>query len=478
MAQQVSRRTFLSTVARCSAAIVLGVASVTALLGSEASAAEPQPPQDGRYNVLFIAIDDLRPELGCYGVSRVKTPNIDALAAQGTLFNRAYCQQAVCSPSRTSLLTGLRPDTTRIYDLKTHFRKNVPDAVTLPQHFKQNGYESISLGKIYHGGPLDDKPSWSQPGWDPDTTKYKDVPAWQALDVEDTDLPDGKVARAATKHLQRLKDKPFFLALGFRKPHLPFEAPRKYFDMYADAEFDLPANREAPKDVPQIALTDSGELRKYSDIPKVGPVSDEQAKDLIRAYCATTTYVDAQVGKVMDELDRLGLRERTIVVLWGDHGWHLGEQSLWCKHTNFEIANRSPLIISVPGQKQRGAKTDALVEFVDVYPTLAAAAGLPIPATLEGSSFLPVVEDPQRPWKRAAFSQYPRGENMGYSMRTDRYRYTEWQTPSKDVIARELYDHENDSGETVNLAGRAEHAELVSQLGRQLREGWQAALPQ
>lgn len=502
---------------------LLWLASSAALLAagsaSEAAAAEAT----GKYNVLFIAVDDLRPELGCYGNGLIKTPHIDALAARGTRFNRAYCQQAVCSPSRTSLLLGLRPDTTRVYDLQTHFRLNLPNAVTLPQHFKQHGYHAQGLSKIYHGG-LDDAASWSVPHWTPDRPSYgkpetlaalreeaerlrrekgpasqvlqRDPktgtvlkasapmwrargPAWEDPDVPDDALPDGQTTNQALEALRQVKDKRFFLAVGYLKPHLPFVAPRRYYDLYQRGQLKLAPNPFPPKDCPDIALTTWGELRAYKGIPASGPLSDEMALDLIHGYYASTSYIDTQIGRLLQELDRLALRDKTVVILWGDHGWQLGEHGLWCKHTNFEVAARAPLIISAPGQKHAGAATDALAEFVDIYPTLCELCGLPLPEGLEGTSLVPVMQDPDRPWKSAAFSQYPRGQVMGYSMRTDRYRYTEWLPKGGgEPVARELYDHQEDPQENVNLAGRPEHEHLVQQLSRQLHAGWQAALPE
>jgi len=477
-----------------------------------------------KLNVLFIAVDDLRPQLGCYGFPKIKSPNIDRLASRGTIFMRAYCQQAVCSPSRTSLLTGRRPDTTRVYDLQTHFRLNLPDVVTLPQYFKQHGYHTQGLSKIYHGG-LDDPISWSVPHWRPPGPGYgkpetlakmremaeklkaegkvpwrkkilkKDPktgiplklsrpkfrvrgPSWEDPDVPDNALPDGKTADKAIEVLRGIKDKPFFLAVGFLKPHLPFVAPKKYFDLYPPDEITLADNPFPPKDCPQIALTNWGELRAYSDIPKTGPLPEEKARELIRAYFAATSYVDAQIGRLLDELERLGLSDNTVIVLWGDHGWKLGEHGLWCKHTNFEEDTRSLLIISAPNQKNAGAKTYALCEFVDIYPTLCELCGLPVPEGLEGLSLVPVMEKPDRPWKKAAFSQYPRrGKVMGYSMRTERYRYTEWLDADGKAVAVELYDYRKDPKGNVNIANLPENKELVSRLSKMLHAGWRGALP-
>lgn len=478
--------------------------------------------ESSKLNVLFIAVDDLRPQLGCYGFPDIQTPNIDRMAERGIVFNYAYCQQAVCSPSRTSLLMGLRPDTTKIYDLQTHFRLHHPDAITLPQYFKQHGYHTQSFGKIYHGG-LDDPDSWSVPSWhaggpgygkpetlamlqeqrnqflsegkdlstkvvkkDPETglalrlSRPRDRvrgPAWEDPDVPDNALPDGKTADEAIKTLREIKDRPFFLAVGFLKPHLPFVAPKKYYDLYPLESIRLADNPFPPKDCPEIALTNWGELRNYIGVPKTGPLPDEMATELIRGYFACASYTDAQIGRLLDEIDRLGLTDRTVVVLWGDHGWQLGEHGLWCKHTNFELATRSPLIFSAPGQKNPGARTNALAEFVDIYPTLCELCGLSIPEGLEGISVVPVMEDPDRPWKKAAFSQYPRGPVMGYSMRTDRYRYTEWREPGKDPVAIELYDHQEDPDENVNLAHLSECEPIVAELHKMLEDGWEGAVP-
>lgn len=453
-------------------------------------------------NVLFIAVDDLRPELGCYGDPKVKSPNLDRLAAGGLRFERAYCQQAVCSPSRTSLLTGRRPDTTRVYDLETHFRTTIPDVVTLPQHFKAHGYTTRGISKIFHGG-LDDPPSWSQPWERAEGREYqrpenlrllaesKSAPARKAAsknqrrrgppaeagEAPDSAYPDGNAADKAIRALQELKAGPFFLAVGFLKPHLPFCAPKRYWDLYERDSFPLPTNPFLPRNAPKFAPTTWGELRSYHGVPQTGPLSDEQARELIHAYHACVSFTDAQIGRVLDELDRLGLADNTIVILWGDHGWKLGEHGLWSKHTNFELDTRAPLLLRVPGARAKGAATKALVEFVDIYPSLCELAGLPLPEGLEGTSFASLAEDPDRPWKRAAFSQYPRGPVMGYSMRTDRYRYTEWTSRSGEVLERELYDHETDPSENENVAAASDRAVTVRDLADRLHAGWKAARP-
>lgn len=461
------------------------------------------------YNVLFISVDDLRPDFGCYGDKTVKTPNFDKLAKQGLLFERAYCQVAVCNPSRNSLLSGLRPDTTGCYDNSKYIRTQKPDALTLPQHFKNNGWYTISMGKVYHHSesePGNDPLSWSEPmlgfgqpyrhWFNQESMDYINRmkaagqkvrgPAFEMSDTLDDSYPDGKTALMAIEQMRRLKDQTFFLAVGFIKPHLPFTCPKKYWDLYPHDTIKMPANFHPPKDVPPVALHSNYELHGWGGIPEKDPIDDETARNLIHAYKACISFADAQVGRVIDELDRLGLRENTIIILWGDHGYHLGENSLWTKMTNFELGTHAPLIISVPGQKTAGQTTKALVEFVDVYPSLAELCGLPVPPGLEGTSFAPLVKNPDLPWKKAAFSQYGRGRSsrydaakdpMGYTMRTDRYRYTEWIAPDKKTVGVELYDQQEDPQDNVNLATNPEFKELIGKLSKQLHDGWKTAVP-
>ncbi len=490
------------------------------LLGVWAIALSVNAAEAKRYNVLFIAVDDLRPEFGAYGSKIVKSPNLDALAAKGLVFNRAYCQQAVCSPSRSSLLTGTRPDTTKVWDLETHFRTALPDVVTLPQHFKNNGYFVQGMGKLYHGG-FDDPQSWSTPWQNPKAKQYGlDVnnqmgarkaaaaadedapkkkgkgkakagtafnsrgPAFESSDVPDNTFHDGALADMAINALRELKEKkqPFWLGVGFIRPHLPFVSPKKYWDMYDAKTIELAPNPFRPKDAPEYAVQPGGEMRAYDSIPQ-GHIPDDLARNLKHGYYAAISYMDAQVGKVVAEVEKLGLRDDTIIILWGDHGWKLGEHDAWCKHTNVELDTHAPLIISVPGQKSAGKKTDALVEFVDIYPSLAELCGLPLPKHLEGTSFAPVIQDPAKAWKPAAFSQYPRGvqgkQLMGYTMRTDRYRFTRW-VGRKDhsvVDAVELYDEKLDPMENTNIANDPKNAKLVAELTEQWLKGWQGAKP-
>jgi len=461
-------------------------------------------------NVLFIAVDDLRPELGCYGATHMKSPNIDRLAASGLLFERAYCQVAVCNPSRNSLLSGCRPDTTSVFDNQHYLRPNMPDVVTLPQHFKNHGYTSLSLGKIFHHSerePGDDPQSWSEPAWyhgepyrhwfakesldyvkklkvlpkDKQPKQMRAAP-FEAADEPDESYPDAQTAAKAIETLQRLKSqqKPFFLSVGFVKPHLPFTCPQKYWDLYPAETTQLATNAYHPKGAPEPAFHTNYELRSYGTVPPNGKVPDAMALNLIRGYRACVSFMDAQVGRVIAELERLGLRDDTIIVLWGDHGYHLGENGVFTKMTNFELGTRTPLIVSLPKQKTAGQRTRALVEFVDIYPTLAELCSLPLLKQLEGSSFKSLLETPDQPWKNAAFSQYLRPGKppiMGRSIRTDLWRYTEWRDLKQNLVGTELYDETNDPQENTNLASDAAHAETLQKLAAQLKAGWKAAMP-
>ncbi|MDP6044683.1 MAG: sulfatase, partial [Phycisphaerae bacterium] len=474
---RVSRRGFLK---------IAGFGAATMAAGMLQAAKGASKP-----NVLFIAVDDLRPTLACYGDKMAISPNIDKLAGRGMVFERAYCQEAVCSPSRQSLMTGLRPDTIKVWDLAAHFRDAVPDAVTLPQHFKNHGYHTRSIGKIYHGGgrAAIDRPSWSAPAKyavaldrkvryaNPENLKGRGLKA----DSTEAGLVSGSVyidqivcdqAVGALGELKK-KSKPFFLAVGFRKPHLPFCAPKKYWDMYDRAKIPSPESTKHPKGAPELAVRSWRELEGYRDIPRDGKIPPQKVQLLRHGYYACVSYIDDLVGRLLKELGRLGLAGNTVVVLWGDHGFHLGEQGLWTKANNYEWSTRGPLILSAPGRPNAGGRTKALVEFVDIYPTLAELCGLSIPKGLEGLSMVPLLARPDRAWKKAAFSQYPRhrtshrhrkhGQIMGYTIRTDRYRYVEWrQWGTREVVARELYDHSSDAGEMVNLAGDKAHGEALA----------------
>ena len=468
---------------------MLGGGALSAVAGPALAASSSKP------NVLFIAVDDLRPQMGCYGDTNAVTPHMDKLARRGMVFQRAYCQQAVCNPSRASLMTGRYPDTIRVWNLRTHFRKNVPNVVTLPQHFKNHGYHTECIGKIYHDPRrFRDAPSWSapeqlaftrevrgkyvlkenlrtyQPNGRPGNEK---AAATECADVPDNAYIDGRVSEMAVKRLQALsrQDKPFFLAVGFRRPHLPFSAPKKYWDMQKPKLIGKVPNPKPPTGVPEIALHNWGELRGYTDIPRRGKLTDAQTARLRHGYYAAMSYIDAQIGKLLAELERQGLRKNTVICLWGDHGWHLGEHALWGKTTNFELDCRAPLVFAIPGQKTGGQRTRSLVEFVDIYPTLVDLCGLPAAEGLEGLSLTPVLKDATAGVRDAALSQFPRHGTMGYSIRTDRYRYTAWiDTKSGKTVARELYDHNSDSGETINLAEHPKHTNTAKQLDVKLHK--------
>jgi len=472
-----------------SVGLFLYVQCTTKSVGTDASTS--------KQNILFIAVDDLRPELGCYGHSQIISPNIDRLAQEGTLFQRAYCQQAVCAPSRNSLMTGLRPDAIGIYDLYTNFRTKVPNVVTLPQHFKNNGYRAETVGKIYHTGHgnYDDTLSWSVPKWSVAPVEYinsgdtvrangsyptidgKKIP-WLASTAPDSNFIDTRTTNRAIERLAELKDQPFFLAVGYVKPHLPFVAPKKYWDLYDPNDIEIP-DQDEPEGMPVVALHQFGELRKYHGIPAEGPLTEEQARNMIHGYYASVTHVDAEIGRLLTELNNLGIADNTVVILWGDHGWKLGEYGSWCKHTNFELDTRVPLIVKSPFISPNGAQSLALVEFVDIYPSLCELASLPLPEHLQGDSFVSLMQDPGQEGKVAALSQYPRGPNlgydrkkeiMGYSIRTPDYRYTRWQHYENpdSVVAVELYDHRQSPVAEINLASDPDYRENIEELDQLL----------
>lgn len=501
-------------------------------------------------NVLFFAVDDLRPELGTYGIDFVKSPNIDKLASRSIVFERAYCQIAVCSPSRASLLTGRRPDSNHVWRIASdEYWRPITNATTIPQYFKENGYVSAGMGKIFHpGGPSgdDDKDySWSLPYFHAPGDNANHT-SWHSFDTDETNLQDGKIADNAISTLKEIKQNrskgdntPFFLAVGFHKPHLPFYCAKKYYDMYPPAEqIELPKNPDVPKDFPPIARA-LIEIYAYQDIKQFYPdlqkcltdvqasfygkecrISEDYTRVLRRAYYSCVSYTDAQIGRVIKEMELLGFADDTIIVLWADHGWQLGEHNHWCKHTNFEDATHVPFILRVPGVTDQGMRTTALVELIDIFPTITELAGLNVPpmcpegnnkplVCVEGTSVSPLLTNPDREWKKAAFSQYPRpaqgmtqipkeptfdasehGENvMGYSIRVDKYRFTEWYrfnrttaTPNfTDIWGTELYDHTAPTvffdDENTNLAGQANMQSLVKSLRDMLQSGWRAALP-
>ncbi|MCA9137672.1 MAG: sulfatase [Planctomycetales bacterium] len=441
----------------------------------------------GRPNVLFIAADDLRCDLGCYGHPLVKTPNLDRLARRGTQFNRAYCAQALCNPSRSSLMTGRRPDTLMQYDLAKHFRDAIPDVVTLPQHFKNNGYFSQNIGKIFHNWRTEihgDPDSWSVPAvmhYDShrnDEAKVDgDLPPnlAKAIRCECRDVPDdayfdGRIATLAVDALREraATDQPFFLAVGFWKPHLPFNAPKKYWDLYNRSDVAAPECPGWPTDTPRIAWHNSQELFGKSKSAELSPAD---AQELRHGYLAGISYMDAQVGRLLDELDRLDLTDNTLVVFWSDHGFQLGDHTLWCKTSNFELDARVPMIIAPPGGVAVG-QTEAIVELLDLYPTIANLCGLDIPGGQEGVSLKPLIDGTKSSVKPAALTQHPRPsyygnsmKAMGHSIRTERFRYTKWQSVEDgSLVGSELYDHDIDPAESVNRVNDPRYADDLYRL--------------
>jgi len=473
--------------AKVASRILLLAVCLLSLLPAEAGAGESTRP----LNVLMITVDDLRPQLHCYGLQEMVTPNLDRLAADGRIFRRHYVQVPTCGASRCALLTGQYPSQPGAYGNEAFalLPRDKENAVeTLPGLFKRNGYQTVSIGKITHSpdgrdaaGEVEAPFSWSEvgvpagkwkTGWDA-FFAYADgstripgkTPATERGDVSDGGYPDALIADAAIEKLGQLKGKPFFLAVGFFKPHLPFNAPAKYWDLYDADQLPAPSNTTPPENVdPVISLHKSGELTpRYTGLKEPGVVTQEEARHLRHAYAACVSYVDAQIGRVLDELDRLGLSDNTIVVVWGDHGWHLGEHGVWGKHTLHEVALRSPLIVRAPGMAAPGEATDALVESVDIYPTLTELCHLEPPAVLAGRSFKVALDDPASSGKKATIGFWADGR--AHSIRTPRYRLTQWTergNPSR-IAQVELYDHQVDPDETRNIA--ADEPDVARRLG-------------
>jgi arylsulfatase A-like enzyme len=462
--------------------LLLGIFLFIAMSGFFAT--DPETQQ--RPNVLFLAIDDLRPELGAYGKSHMQTPAIDRLAATGATFTRAYANVPVCDASRASMLTGLRPTRARFLNYDSRADTDAPGTPTIAAWFKRAGYTTISLGKVIHHRD-DSTDAWSKPPWRPGNSSLRGYYGWrnylvegniredmksngspaafEAPDVSDDAYFDGKVAMRAIKELQKFaeKDNPFFLAVGFVKPHLPFNAPKRYWEMYPAASLPARISQPFPEGAPPQAWHSWGELRHYGGVPKGdAPVPEALARTLVQGYRAATSYTDAQVGRVLDELDRLDLAKNTIVVLWGDHGYSLGEHGLWVKHSPFELAKHVPLIVRAPGMAP--GISDGLVESVDIYPTLVELAGLPSPAHLQGRSFAKALRDANAPLKDAVFTRWQNSE----SIRTERLHYTEWFNQDGTIIGRMLYDHTVDPGENDNLSEDPAHSHVVSDLSARL----------
>ena len=489
-------------------------------------------------NVLFVSIDDLRPSLGVYGDSIAITPNIDALAGEGITFRQTFCQSAVCAPSRASLMTGLRPDSTEVWHLGDKFREIKPSTVTMPQHFSKNGYYTVNLGKIFHNY-MPDSISWDEPdirpsrylqpdwiGRDGETfyiseevnksqaikrdsllklrpIRYADGwntgPAWEAADVHDTLYYDGAQTKLAKKTLTRLAkmDKPFYFGMGYFRPHLPFAVPKKYWDLYNRDSIPLPVNSERPENSPSFTMNSMYELRHYDGFNDIGhPTSSyRMAQDTTRilrhGYYASVSYVDALLGDLVNHLKELDIYDNTIIVVWGDHGWKLGDHNSWGKMTNYNIDLQVPLIVRYPDQKNKGKQTFAMTELVDIFPSLCELAGIEVPDYMQGTSFVPVLENPDRAWKQAAFSQFHRrpkvsadgGRYMGYSINTPKYHYIEWYTWNHktkkrgEYVSAELYDRKEDPNETLNITDLETSKEIVKALSTQLEGGWKQAVP-
>ena len=443
-----------------------------------------------RPNILFIMVDDLRPQFAAYGRTSMVTPALDQLAEASVVFKRAFVNVPVCGASRASLMTGLRPTSTRFVNYLARADEDAPGLPTLPAHLKETGYTTLSLGKILHV-ESDSAAAWSQPPWRPgqdDTVRAATSPRnyldpvnieadrdddsergapFERMDVPDNAYFDGMIAEQAVRELDALSknDAPFFLAVGFMKPHLPFNAPAKYWDLYDPAAISLAAFDRMPADAPKEAKHDWGELRNYRGIPDAPePVSEEMARKLRHGYYAATSYVDAQIGRVLQTLDDLKLADNTIVVLIGDHGWSLGEHGLWCKHSPFDVATHTPLLIRAPGIVPGNA--NGLVEFIDIYPTLLAMTDTPPPDHLQGTSMLGMLENPASPGKSAVFPRWKLAENV----RTDRYSYTEFRDKDGTLVSHMLYDSANDPDETVNLADSPELATDVVMLRKSIAE--------
>ena len=542
------------------------IAIISLVLGCKTSNKPKKATAKKQPNILFIAIDDLRPEIGAYGSDIAVTPNLDKLASEGLLFNKAYCQEAICSPSRASLMTGARPETINVIENFTYFREANPDIITLPQHFKNNGYETVHTGKIYHKPAFaDPELSWSRkPARDKMTIKPSKTPggfaleqnqelfrknradmiakygpnaprnglgkgpAYENADVLDTFYEDGYNAELAIvtlkDMLEKNPEKPFFLGMGMKKPHLDWLAPKKYWDLYNPEKIKLATQTSSPENGAAMGLHPSFELRARYGIPKKGVIDEKLGRTLKHAYLASVSYADAQIGKMINALEEAGVRDNTIIMVWGDHGWHLGEMGIWGKATNYEISTRVPLIIWTPNMPKgsRGKTSDALVELVDMYPTLTELAGLELPSHLEGQSFASLLDNPNKNWKKAAFSQFPNPalrewaanplskgmretyfgplieeveakikkqqgdkwnrdlfENnlMGYAMRTQQYRFIVWKdykNPEKEPVFIELYDHQTDPTETKNIANT--NPKIVNELMIQFNKGWKGSL--
>ena len=489
-------------------------------------------------NVLFISIDDLRPSLGVYGDEIVHSPNIDKIASEGITFMEAFSQSAVCAPSRASLMTGVRPDSTRVWHLGDKFREINPAAVTMPQHFSKNGYYTVNLGKIFHNY-MPDSISWDEPDLRPAQYKKKEWlgrdgetfyidpavhesqaikrdsllklrpvryadgwntgPAWEAADVHDTMYYDGALNKLTMQTLTRIAkmDQPFYMGLGYFRPHLPFTAPKKYWELYDPETIPLAPNADLTAKAPLYTMNSMYELRHYDGFRHIAhPTEGKQfGMDTIRTlrqgYYASVSYIDALIGELVQHMKDIGIYDNTIIVIWGDHGYKLGDHNSWGKMTNYNIDLKVPIIIRTPDQQNQGVKTEAITELVDLFPTVCELAGVAVPSYMQGTSMVPLMEDPQRDWKSAAFSQFHRRPKvsadgkryMGYSINTYNHHYVEWYTWNHKKGLRgkkvdvELYDRSADPHEFVNIAAHEDMKGIVAQLSLQLEQGWQEAKP-
>ncbi|MFT5724556.1 MAG: iduronate 2-sulfatase [Bacteroidia bacterium] len=497
-----------------------------------------QPKQDTKkLNVLFISIDDLGPNLGVYDNPYIVSPNIDAFAKKGTTFRNTYCQAAVCAPSRASLMSGLRPDSTRVWHLGDKFRNLHPEMITMPMHFKTNGYHTVCIGKIFHNY-MPDSISWDEPDLRPsrylrpdwlkrdgetfyvnaETERKQKIkrdsiiilrpnyyadgwnngPAWEIEDVHDTMYFDGAQTELAKKTLTRLaaQDQPFYMALGYFRPHLPFAVPKKYWDLYHPDSIPLASNPFVPRLSPVMTMNSMYELRGYDGFkhikhPTEYTMSEDTARILKQGYYASVSYIDAQFGKILKHLDDLGIADNTVIIVWGDHGWKLGEHNGWCKQSNYNIDIHVPMIVYSPRIKGQGKQTFEITELIDMYPSLCELARIEAPSYLQGSSFVPLIKDPEQTWKSAAFSQFhrrpkvtPDGKRyMGYSIKTKAYHYVEWyywdhiKGERKAYVTNELYDSSSDPDENQNEAQNTAYEQIAKDLSEQLKAGWRAALP-
>ncbi len=488
-------------------------------------------------NILFVSIDDLGPNLGAYGNTFVKSPYLDKFADNAVTFRNTYCQAAVCAPSRASLMTGLRPDSTRVWHLGDKFREIHPDIVTMPQHFNKNGYHTVCIGKIFHNY-MPDSISWDEPDLRPAQYKrpewlkrdgetfyvnaetqrkqkikrdlviaekpnyyadgWNNGPAWEMEDVHDSLYFDGAQVELAKRTLARLSksDQPFYLALGFFRPHLPFAVPKKYWDLYNKDSIPMASNSFVPENAPVMSMNSMYELKGYDGFsnlkhPTENSMAEDTARMLKQGYYASVSYVDALMGSVFQQLKDLDIYDNTIVVIWGDHGWKLGEHNSWCKQTNYNIDIHVPMMVYYPGMLNQGVQTSGITELVDLFPSLCEMAGIEVPDYLQGTSFVPLMEKPDREWKQAAFSQFhrrpkvtPDGKRyMGYSIKTKNYHFIEWYYwdnilgEKGEYVTHELYNSQTDADENVNIADLAENDEIVKTLSEQLRKGWRAARP-